>query len=332
MSVRIGMMSFAHMHAFSYAVCVNQMPEAVLVGVADDDPERGKKIAEHFRTKFFASYQALLEQDIDAVVVCPENIKHKELTLVAAGAGKHVMCEKPLATTVADARAMIDACNEHNVKLMTAFPCRYSPAMVRLKEAVDGGCIGDILAIKATNHGMMPGGWFIELDKSGGGAVIDHTVHVADLMRWLLRSDPVEVYAEISNLMYHKDYDDVGQLTITFDNGVFSTLDTSWSRPKSYPFWGDVTLDITGTNGVISMDMFAQNIVHYSDESMRVNWLNWGSNTDYGLVKDFVTSVAEDLPVSITGEDGLKAVEVALAAYRSAETGSVIELPLAASS
>jgi len=331
MAVRIGMMSFAHMHAFSYAGCVNHIPEAALAGVADDDPDRGRKMAEHFRTKFFPSYQALLEQDVDAVIVCPENIKHKELTLMAAEAGKHVMCEKPLATTVADARAMIDACNKRNVKLMTAFPCRYSPAMVRVKEAVDGGCIGDVLAIKATNHGKMPGGWFIELDKSGGGAVIDHTVHAADLMRWLLRSEPVEVYAEISNLMFHEGYDDVGQLTITFDNGVFSTLDTSWSRPKSHPFWGDVTLEITGTNGVISMDMFAQNIVHYSDETMRVNWLNWGSNIDYGLVKDFVTSVADDLPVSITGEDGLKAVEVALAAYRSAETGSVVKLPLAAS-
>jgi len=247
---------------------------------------------------------------------------------MAAEAGKHVMCEKPIATTVADAWEMIDACRRHNVKLMTAFPCRYSPSMVLLKEQVDGGCIGEVLAMKGTNRGKMPGGWFIELDKSGGGAVIDHTVHVTDLMRWVTRSEPVEVYAEISNRMHGDKYDDVGELTITFANGVFATLDTSWSRPKSFPYWGDVMLDVVGTGGVIQMNMFAQNMVHYSDEAMRVNWVHWGSNIDYQLVKDFVTSVAEDLPVSITGEDGMKALEVALAAYRSRDTGAPVKLPL----
>jgi predicted dehydrogenase len=322
------MLSFAHMHSGSYVHCVKEVAEAELVGIADDDPERGQRIAAKVGTKFFPSYQALLDTDIDAVIIGSENIKHRELTEMSARAGKHVLCEKPIATTVADAQAMIDVCRRHNVKLMTAFPCRYSPSMIRVKESVDGGCIGDILAIKGTNRGRMPGGWFIELDKSGGGAVIDHTVHVADLMRWLLRSEPVEVYAEISNLMHHQTYDDIGELTITFDNGVFSSLDTSWSRPKSFPTWGDVTMEITGTNGVISMDMFAQNIIHYSDETMRVTWNHWGSNIDYGMVKDFVTSVANDLPVSITGEDGLKALEVALGAYRSRETGMPVKLPL----
>ena len=328
MVVKIGMLSFAHMHAYSYASCVNELPEAELVGIADHDPERGKKMAEQFKTKYFPSYQALLEADVDAVIIGSENIRHKELTFMAAEAGKDILCEKPLATTVEDGQAMIDVCKKHNVKLMTAFPCRYSPSMVRVKESVDGGCIGDILAIKGTNQGRMPGGWFIELDKSGGGAVIDHTVHVTDLMRWVLRAEPVEVYAEISNNMHHEDYDDVGQLTIVFDNGVITSLNTSWSRPKSFPTWGDVTMAITGTNGVINMDMFAQNITHYSDETMRVNWLHWGSNIDYLMVKDFVSSVANDLPVSITGEDGLRAVEVALGAYKSQETGMPVKLPL----
>lgn len=328
MSVKIGMMSFAHMHSSSYAACINQIPEAEMVGIADHDPERGRKMAETFGTRYFPNYRALLEADIDAVVIGSENIRHRELATMAAAAGKHILCEKPIATTVADAQAMIDAAKKANVQLMTAFPCRFSPAMVRVKEEVDGGCVGDILAIKGTNRGRMPGGWFIELDKSGGGAVIDHTVHVADLMRWVLRSDPVEVYAEISNLMHHEKYDDIGELTITFDNGVFTTLDTSWSRPKSFPTWGDVTMEIVGTNGVISMDMFAQNIVHYSDETMGVTWHNWGSNIDYLMVRDFVTSVAANVPVSVTGEDGLKALEVALGAYRSQETGMPVRLPM----
>lgn len=285
-------------------------------------------MAEKFETTYFPSYEALLSQDIQAVIVTPENAKHKELTLLAADAGKHVLCEKPLAPNMADGREMIERCHSKGVKLMTAFPCRFSPAMARVKEAVESGAIGDILAIKGTNQGKMPGGWFIELEKSGGGAVIDHTVHVVDLMRWLMKSEPKEVYAEISNLMHHQDYDDVGILTITFDNDVFTTLDSSWSRPKSFPFWGNVTMEITGTQGVILMDMFAQTFTVYSDKDMKATWNFWGSDIDYLLVNDFAMAVANDAPVSITGEDGLKAVEVALGAYESARLGRPVQLPL----
>lgn len=326
-AVKIGIMSFAHLHAYSYADSLTRMEEVKFVGIADDNLERGRKAAEQFGVTLFPNYHALLDA-VDAVVITAENARHADLTIAAAEAGKHVLCEKPLATTVRDAQAMIDACKTHKVKLMTAFPCRFSPSMVKLKEHADAGDIGNILAIKGTNRGKCPGGWFVDLEKSGGGAVIDHTVHVVDLMRWLLRSEPAEVYAEISNLMHHAVYDDVGLLTITFDNGVFATLDTSWSRPESYPTWGDVTMDITGTNGMIFMDMFAQNIVQYSDETMRTQWSNWGSNIDYAMIADFVSSVANNVPVSVTGEDGLRALEVALAAYKSSEIGEPVKLPL----
>lgn len=328
MAIKIGILSFAHVHSGSYMACVNENPNAVLYGIADDNAERGRKAAADFNTEFFPSYEALLDSDIDAVIITSENINHKPLTLMAANAGKHVLCEKPLATTVEDGRAMIKACKDAGVQLMTAFPCRFSPAMGRLRQAIQSGTIGEVLAMKGTNQGLNPGLWFIEMEKSGGGAIIDHTVHVTDLMRWVTGKEPVEVYAEISNRMYHGDYDDCGVLTITFDGGIFSTLDTSWSRPKSFPTWGNVTLEITGTEGVIAMDMFAQNLIHYNDEAKRVNWLHWGDNIDQGLIDSFVTSVAENKPVAITGEDGLAAVEVALAAYKSNETHAPVKLPL----
>lgn len=328
MPVKIGIMSFAHMHAYSYATVLKEIPEAQFVGIGDHDLERAGNMAEIFGVPSFATYEELLRQDIDAVIITAENYKHLELTEMAASAGKHVLCEKPIATTVKDAQAMIDICKRHNVKLMTAFPCRYSPSIINAKEAVQSGRIGNVLAIKGTNHGKMPGGWFIDLEKSGGGAVLDHTVHVADIMRWMLRCEPVEVYAEVSNGMHHGEYDDCGVLTMTFENGVFSTLDTSWSRPKSFPVWGDVTMEIVGTRGCIQVDMFSQAISHYSDEHMAVNWINWGDNLDQSMIKDFIAKVADDLPVSISGVDGLKALEVALAAYSSRDLGVPVRLPL----
>ena len=319
--VRIGMMSFAHMHATSYAHSIAARPDTELVGIADHDPARGAEMARRYETQAFANYEALLSApDLDAVVVCSENVRHRELVEMAAAAGKHILCEKPLATTVADGEAMIAACKRAGVQLMTAFPCRYSPVMQRLKAALDSGSAGEIVAIRGTNRGRNPGGWFIDKALSGGGATMDHTVHVTDLMRWILQDEVREVYAEISNGISHAAFDDVGFLSLTFQKGVFGTLDASWSRPKSFPTWGDVTMDVITDRGTLSMDMFSQNLVLYSDRTDSVSWHNWGGNMDDGLVAAFAKAIAEGTLVPITGEDGLRAAEVALAAYRSSET------------
>lgn len=150
--VKIGMMSFAHMHAYSYAHCLKQLPNTELVGIADDDSARGKKIAKQLQTKFYPSYEKLLNEDIAAVVVCSENVYHKQLTVMAAKAGKHVLCEKPISVSMKDAQAMIEACDKSGVKLMTAFPCRFAPPVERVKQLIDEGKIGKILAINGTSN------------------------------------------------------------------------------------------------------------------------------------------------------------------------------------
>lgn len=325
--VKIGMMSFAHMHAASYAHSIVSRPDTEMVGIADHDPSRAQQMAQQFGTIAFPTYQALLSAPgLQAVVICSENRRHRELAEMAAAAGKHILCEKPLATSTVDGEAMIAACKAAGVQLMTAFPCRYSPVMQRFKSALEAGDTGEILAFRGTNRGRNPGGWFIEKSESGGGATIDHTVHVTDLMRWILKDEVREVYAELSNHIGHKEFDDVGFLSLTFQKGVFGTLDASWSRPKSFPTWGDVTLEVVTEKGTLSMDMFSQNLVLYSDKSGGVEWHNWGGNMDSGLVGEFAKAIALDMPVPITGEDGLRAAEVALAAYRSAELAAPVTL------
>lgn len=324
--VKIGMMSFAHMHAHSYAGCLKQLEDVDFVGIADDDPARAKKVAKEFGVKAFDSYESLLGTDVQGVIVCSENINHRRHVVVAAQHGKHVMCEKPLATTVEDAEAMVEVCRRAGVKLQTAFPCRFHPAFIELKKAVKSGTLGKVLAVKGTNQGQCPFGWFIDKKLSGGGAVIDHTVHVTDLLRCMSGAEPVRVYAEIDNRMFGKDFDDTGLLTIEFSNGMFATLDASWSRPKSYATWGNVKMDVTGDAGVASMDMFAQKIDAFYDKPMSYKYDYWGDNIDLGLVASFARAIGEDTPVEVTGEDGAKALAVALAAYESAKTGKPVEL------
>lgn len=184
---KIGIMSFAHMHAYNYAGIIGSIPDAELFGIADDDEARGQDAAKQFGTKYFRSYESLLEADIDGVIICCENSKHVDLVLAAASHKKHILCEKPIATNMEDGIKMIDACSEAGVELRIAFPSRFVPPVKQLKEIIDSGNLGRIIAVKATNHGQMPGGWFIDKNQSGGGAVMDHTVHVADLMRWFLK-------------------------------------------------------------------------------------------------------------------------------------------------
>ena len=320
--LKIGILSTAHMHAGAYVAGLRGSREAQIVGLWDDDTARKDQRAAHFAIAAYETLPGLLDAS-DAVVICSENSKHRALAEAAAAAGKHVICEKPLAPDPDDAKAMVDACAKAGVRLYTAFPCRFSPAFWQLKSAVESGDLGDVLAARCTNQGMCPGGWFIDTKLSGGGAVMDHTVHVADLLRVLLNDEAREVYCEASNGFAHADYDDAGISTITFESGVYASLDASWSRPKSFPTWGNVTMSVVGTKGVIEMDMFAQESVLYSDKNNRVSYQNWGSNLDAGLVSAFVGACQGDDAshrLLASGVDGLRAVEVVEAAYKSVTT------------
>ncbi|HVK02621.1 MAG TPA: Gfo/Idh/MocA family oxidoreductase [Armatimonadaceae bacterium] len=321
--LKIGLLSTAHMHAASYAAQVNAHPAAQLVGLWDDSPERLAKQAQAYQTAPFADADELVAAS-DAVVVCSENVHHRALTEKAAAAGKPVLCEKPLAINPDDARAMVETCRAAGVPLYTAFPCRFSPAFQQLRDVVGSGALGEILAVRGTNRGRCPGGWFVDTKLSGGGAVMDHTVHVTDLLRFLLGSEAKSVFCESDNNLIHGDFDDTGFVAINFESGVFATLDASWSRPKTFPTWGDVTLGVTGTKGTVELDMFGQESVLFSDTAGRVSYAGWGSNIDEGLVKAFVRAVTEGVADEIaTGEDGLRAVEVVEAAYESVRTHRV---------
>ncbi len=331
MVVRIGMISFAHLHANSYAECIKMIPErAELAGIFDDDPNRGKEAAHRMNVPFFDSCDRLLQDDIQAVIICTENVKHKEYTIRAADAGKHVLCEKPIAVSISDAQAMIDICTQRGVQLMTAFPCRFSTSIFKAHQIVSSGQLGNILACKGTNRGTMPGGWFVDQSLAGGGAVMDHTVHVVDVWRWMLKREVVSVYAEADRMFYPDiQTEDTGLLALEFEGGTFATLDTSWSRPNvSYPTWGDVTMEIVGDQGALKIDAFKQKVDVYNNDAIKAEWACFTDNIDLGLIKAFVKIVQEGNAAPITGYDGLKAMEVALAAYRSVDTGVPVRLPL----
>ncbi len=323
MSVRVGIVSFAHVHAPPYAAALAGLEAADFVGITDGDEARGREAADRFGVGFFKEAESLFEA-VDAVVVCSENRDHARDAISALEHGVHVLCEKPLATTVEDARAMIRASETAGRQLRTAFPVRYLPAVVRAREVVRSGGVGRVLAINATNHGQIPGGWFLDPEACGGGAVMDHTVHVADLLRWMLDGETRSVYAEVGSFFGAEGIDDAAILTLelegsAFADGIFATIDPSWSRGDGFPTWGDVTLRITGTSGVLDVDPFARHLTTFHHESGDTSWAYTGEDMNALMLDDFLRGVAEDDPAGASGEDGLRALEIVLAAYACSE-------------
>lgn len=265
----------------------------------------------------FANSEDLLGQ-CDAVVVCSENMLHAELIEAAAQAGKPVLCEKPLAPSREHADRIRHAVQTTEVMVMTAFPCPFSPVFQRLLQRVRAGDIGRVLAVNATNRGTCPFGWFTRAELSGGGAMIDHVVHVADLLWRLLGEAPETVVSQTGTNMYSQEFDDTAHLTLGYPSGVFATIDSSWSRPQNYRTWGDVTLKVLGEKGVIEADLFGQGVSELTD---RYRNLGTASDLDGAMVGEFLKAVTTGRPPSVTAEDGLRASAVAIAGYESAYTG-----------
>lgn len=323
--INIGIMSFAHMHAYSYAACLKGHSNASLKSVWDGDAKRGRAAAKQFGAKFIGDQKKFLSSGLDAIIVTSENVHHRAMTEAAAKAGLWVLCEKPLATTVADAQAMIAACEKAGVGLGTAFPCRYVTSMIEVKKQIESGALGDLYAAACTNNGKFPGGWFADPKLSGGGAVMDHTVHVADALRWLTGKEFTKVYCECGNLMKRgAKVDDVGSLHLEMEGGVIVSHVASWDRAASFPTWGDVTMQLIGSKGVIEVDAFNQKLDVYSDAAVRAEWAFWGDNADMGLIDDFVSAVRDRRAPSVAGLDGLRAVEVTVAAYTSAKSRKMV--------
>ena len=332
--MKIGMMSFAHLHAEAYIHNLRAVPDVEMIGIADEESERGKHFAEMFNANLFPSYEAMLAEQPDGVLVCSENARHKRLVELAVDAGvKYILCEKPLAINLAESTDMMEICKKAGVKLMTAFPMRFNAPVLEVKKLLDQGGLGQVFAIKSENQGQVPSHhrqWFVEKDLAGGGAVMDHTVHLLDLMRWMMGSEVREVYAQTNRIMRGQEVqvETGGLVMLTFENGVFASINCSWSRPRRYPTWGGLSMEVIGERGVATTDAFRQNITAFGMEEAHTLYIPWGSDSNQGLINEFCATIREQREPAITGYDGHKALEVVLAAYRSADSGQPVQLPI----
>ncbi len=318
-------------HAWSYARALATGPTTRLVGVHDPDPELGHSVADDFGAPYVADVEALVASpEVGAVVVCSPTAQHRRDVELAARHRRHVLCEKPLATTLEDGEAMVRATGEAGVQLHLAFVSRMLPVVDRVKAAVDSGSLGDVVGIRAGNRGRPPlppqyPAWITTPADSGGGALIDHSVHLTDLVRYLTGQEVAAVAAETGSLLWSAGVEDCALLSLRLTGGAVAGLDPSWSIPAGNPWDYDFFLELVGTEGSVEVDDLAESVQLVSARAGGgLRLVGFGEDPDAAMVAAFAASVraGEVLPPCADGADGLRALEVALAGYRSAGDGA----------
>ncbi|HVN78226.1 MAG TPA: Gfo/Idh/MocA family oxidoreductase [Terriglobia bacterium] len=325
----LGIISFEHVHAPHYLECLARMDAVHIKAVAEADSERLRAHTPQLAgVAIYEDYREMLQKEaLDGVIVCAANARHKEIVIDCARSKKAILCEKPIATRTADAREMLAICQAQESLLGICFPVRFSEALQRAKRLIHEKSLGKIVAAKTTNHGTMPGGWFGDRQLAGGGAIMDHTVHVVDVLRWLFEAEFTRVFAHAATRIYDLPVEDCGLLSLEMSNEVFVTLDTSWSRPnRSFPIWGDVSLSIIGTEGILELDLFPWTINHYSEEAGKHTAISNDGDLNRVMLENFVGAIRKETTLSADGLDGLRALEVVEAAYESISTRSVVAL------
>ena len=330
--LRVGLLSFAHTHAASYARYLTRAPGVEVVGtdvgVPDPGTLRGQAFADQFGVRYVPEVAALLSERPDAVVVAAENADHRHLVEQAVAAGAHVLCEKPLATADADADAMVQAARSAGVLLMTAYPVRFSPEFTELVARVRSGQLGQLISVHGTNNGKMPlaeRSWFTDPARSGGGALVDHVVHLADLLDELLGEPAAEVHAVTNRILRAdagRDVETGAAVNIRYPSGVIAQIDSSWSQPESAPTWGGLTLEVHGTAGSMRIDPFNAHVAGYGSEGAL--WEPFGADLDAAMIGEFLAAVRTGRTPQPDGETGARTLAIVTAAQASAATGAVV--------
>lgn len=321
----IGAGGIARVHAASY----RKLENCQLVAVADVDAERGERLASEVGATYYpTAAQLLAEGAVDAVSVCLPHALHVDVTLQAAAAAKHVLCEKPIATSLADADRMIDACRAAGVRLMVGQTHRYYPAHVYAKRLLGDGQIGRLLFVNdviwAAHEGNENRAWRSDVAQNGGGIFMDNGIHAADRLRWFLDSEPTWVAARVGPGRGILAGEEHGTALLGFANGVTATLQEAIGVPRSA---GCCYLEFVGTEGVLRVDTWLGVKICRPGEAERTLEVPGDLLPGFDAeIAEFLAAIREDRPPAITGEDARASLALIQAIYESARTGQSIDL------
>lgn len=316
-------------------------PAVAIYGLYDLNAERTAALAEQYGAKAFQSHQELLSDPaIDAVSVCTANATHCEVTVAALQAGKHVLCEKPMATTLSECEQMVEMAKKTGKFLMIGHNQRLARAHARARELILQGEIGDIVTFRTTfGHGgpetwtIDPANvWFFDKKLAAFGAMADLGIHKTDLIQFLTGQRVVEVSAFIGTLDKKLPdgsligVDDNAICTYRMSGGAVGTMTASWT------YYGaeDNSTVLYGTKGIMriyddprySIAVIKKNgeRVLYDIDRIQTN----DNQTSSGVIDLWISSLVNNKAPEISGEEALNAMRAVFAAMESAQTGQRI--------
>jgi 1,5-anhydro-D-fructose reductase (1,5-anhydro-D-mannitol-forming) len=306
---------------------INAQPDSEVAGVFSSNPQRGERYAkENGIPKHYSALQQLLaDPEIDIVYVSTTNEHHKSQTIAAAKAGKHVHCEKPIALSVSDAEEMVRACAKAGVVLGTNHHLRSKPAHRKVRQLVEDGAIGKVLAVRSYFAVYLPEqsqGWRTTKPEAGAGVVLDITVHIADTLRFVLGDEVEEVVAITSQQgMAEGPIEDAVMGVMHFRNGTLAQFHDAFTVKHAL-----TGLELHGTEG----SLYAEDVMTqvpkgrvYLRRDHKIDEIPLGESENHyvHLVRQFNQAVKGGGRPFASGEDGLKSLAIAAAVLESARTG-----------
>lgn len=329
--MRIGIIGLGWFGEF-HAETIKGVPDLELAALCTRTPERLKALGEKFQVgKTFTDYRELLaDPQIDAVSICTMWDQHTEPAIAALEAGKHVFLEKPIASSVADAKKIMAAAKRSKGILFIGHIVRFNPRYRMAKEAIDAGRIGKIVALSSRRN--IPAAWTPTiLNKIG--PIVGDAIHDTDIMLWFTGERVVSAYAQTVSVRNLK-HPDIAQTMYRFAGGATATLETVWSMPDKTPFDIDERMSIIGTEGIIHVqDTFPNLAIVDANKLHSPDTTYWPvfDGVRGGALRDefsyFARTARGSGKVTIgTPEDATAALEATLAAEESARTGKLINI------
>lgn len=305
--------------------------EATIAGFLAQPPAQAAALARQYGARVYPDYEAMLA-DVDVVDICTPTHLHYDMVLKAAAAGKQIICEKPLGRTLTQGREMVAACRAAGVKLLVAHVVRFFPEYAQARAVVANGDIGQPAVVRLTRGTFRPkkaaDNWFVEFDKSGG-MMLDLMIHDFDYARWLA-GEVESVFAKNISSRHPNAPVDYGLAILKHRNGAISHVEGSWAYP---PPLFRTRFEIAGADGFLEFDSgrMAAISLHLHQQAAEAPDVPLPSSplreSPYTTeIKTFYHALAHNAPTPVSAADGLAALQIALAAIQSAQTGVAVTL------
>jgi predicted dehydrogenase len=346
----VGIVGLAHLHPRSYMPLFDAIDDLQVVAAAEANPAVRDSFLKDFPVRGYADWREMIEKErLDLAVVFLPHAACPDAAVACAERGIHLIVEKPMAASAEGVARMKAAAEKAGVLLTTPYVWRYHPVALQMKRLLDEGVLGRVVGCDgrcaAGRLGRYIQGnaeWMLTRALSGGGPMFNLGVHWIDLYRWFLQDEVVEVIGKNVKVNVEYDIEDNSFAILTFSRGTVVTLDISYTVPDSYPYGRDLSLGLRGTQGVLmwrpSFEGVRETLFLCSDAgeyaSAPRRELDFELPTVPGytgilglqFLRDVAGNIRSHTPPAITAEDGLRALQVVEAVYRSAETGNVVRL------